>query len=101
MTGKELQTVIRNSGKTQKELAAKMGMNPTQWTAYIKQDDIKSGIIEKVAGLLGLSIAEMYGEGSAQGDSRLIDMVQSRDRQLDKSQEQIDRLIRIIENMKQ
>lgn len=100
MTGKQLQAIIRNSGKTQKELAAKMGMHPSQWTAYIGQDDVKSGIIEKVAELLGITVAEMYGQ-EACSDSRLMEMIQSRDRQLDKSQEQIDRLIRIIENMKQ
>lgn len=101
MTGKELQAIIIRSGKTQKELAEKLGMHPTQWRTYFGQDDIKSGIIEKVAGLLGVTMAEMYGEEGSQGDSRLMEMIQSRDRQLDKSQEQIDRLIRIIEKMKQ
>ena len=100
MTGKELQAIIHRSGKTQKELAEKLGMHPTQWRTYFGQDDVKSGIVEKVAELLGITVAEMYGQDSC-SDSRLIDMVQSRDRQLDKSQEQIDRLIRIIENMKQ
>ncbi len=100
MTGKELQAIIRRSGKTQKELALKMGMHPSQWTGYINQDDVKSGIVEKVAELLGMTVAEMYGQEGG-SDPRLMDMVQSRDRQLDKCQEQIDRLIRIIENMKQ
>ena len=100
MTGKELQTIINRSGKTQKELAEKLGMHPTQWRTYFGQDDVKSGIIEKVAGLIGFTMAEMYGE-EGQSDSQLMEMLQSKDRQLDKSQEQIDRLIRIIENMKQ
>lgn len=100
MTGKELQAIIKRSGKTQKELAAKMGMHPSQWTGYISQDDVKSGIVEKVAELLGLTVAEMYGQEGC-GDPRLMEMVQSRDRQIDKCQEQIDRLIRIVENMKQ
>lgn len=99
MTGKELQAIIHRSDKTQKELAEKLGMHPAQWRTYFGQDDVKSGIVEKVAGLLGMSVAEMYGQDSC-SDSRLMEMLQSRDRQLDKCQEQIDRLIRIIEKMK-
>ena len=114
MTGKELQLKIKKSGRTQKDIAEEMGMDPTQWTPILKQKDVKSGIIESVAQILGLSMAQMYGEtegdsisadhnstsfkGATTCDPRLLDIIQTRDKQLDKAQDQIDRLLTIIEN---
>lgn len=65
MNGKELQSIIRKSGKTQKQLAVEMGMDPTQWTAIIKQADVKSGLVEQVAQLLGMTVGQCYGEAAA------------------------------------
>ena len=68
MNGKELQRRIRQSGKTQKELAEKMGMHPTQFTTYFKQESVASGVVEKVAELLGMTMGEFYGERNSQND---------------------------------
>ena len=64
MTGKDLQKRIRLSGMTQKELAEKMGMHPSQFTTYFKQESVASGVVEKVAGLLGMSMGDFYGESN-------------------------------------
>lgn len=64
MNGRELQKRIRMSGKTQKELAEKMGMHPTQFTTYFKQESVASGVLEDIAKILGMSMGEFYGECS-------------------------------------
>ena len=68
MNGKELQRRIKLSGKTQKELAEKMGMHPTQFTTYFKQESVASGVVEKVAELLGMTMGEFYGERNGQNE---------------------------------
>lgn len=62
MNGKELQLKIKASGKSQKELAEKMGVHPTQFTAWFKQESVASGVIEQIAALLGMSMGQFYGE---------------------------------------
>lgn len=104
MTGKELQERIKKSGKTQRGLAEKMGMKPSQWTTYFKQESVTSSVIEQVAQLLGMSMGEFYGEdaaGKAACDSRLLGIIETRDRHIEKCQQQIDRLLDIIETNKQ
>lgn len=104
MTGKELQKKIRKSGMTQKVLAEKMGIHPSQWTTYFKQDSVTSDVVEKVARLLGMTMGQFYGEvaadeagGAIVCDQRLLDAISARDRQIDACQEQISRLLRIID----
>lgn len=65
MNGRELQKRIKLSGKTQKELAEKMGMHPTQFTTYFKQESVASGVVEQIAELLGMSMGEFYGEADS------------------------------------
>ena len=68
MNGKELQRRIRMSGIKQRELAEKMGIHPTQFTTYFKQESVASGVIEQVAEFLGMTMGEFYGESNANGD---------------------------------
>lgn len=107
MNGRDLQIKIKKAGKKQNQLARELGMDPTQWTAIFKQDDVKSGIIEKVARVLGMTVGQFYGEDNAPPatelcscNPRLLDIIQSRDSALEKSQAQIDQLLRIIEKAK-
>ena len=64
MDGKTLKQIISDSGRSQKELAEKMGMQPSQWTTYFKQESVTSDVLERVAGLLGMSMGQLYGEAA-------------------------------------
>lgn len=65
MDGKELKRIIKQSGRSQKELAEQMGMQPSQWTAYFRQESVSSEVLERVASLLGMSMGQLYGEATA------------------------------------
>lgn len=71
MNGETLRKIIKDSGRSQKELAEKMGMQPSQWTTYFHQESVTSDVIERLAGFLGMSMAQIYGEtDESQNDER-------------------------------
>lgn len=98
MTGAQLKMIIERSGYTKKRLAEMLGMNDQRWTEIFGSPNVKSGHIEKVAEALGKSIAELYGEGDTitasdhstafkgymSCDSRLLDIIQEKDRVIEK-----------------
>lgn len=62
MTGERVKWIIGNSGFSQKELSEKM---PTikyeqDWTRILKSGDVKSGVLEEMAAVMGVSVGELY-----------------------------------------
>jgi len=113
MTGEELKAKLKKTGKSQSEIAQLLGM-PNQQALYqaLKADDVKSGLIEECCKKLGLSIVEIY-EGNDcvvakdhstafKGNGNTVHTELSSDfiNLLNKKDEQIDRLLGIIEKMK-
>lgn len=106
MRGSELKKIVLKSGKTQKEIADAFGMQPSQWTTYFKQADVKSGLLERTARYLGMTMGELYGEACRISDGEdlkgatvveLIKIVRSKDKQIEECQQQISRLISLLE----
>jgi transcriptional regulator with XRE-family HTH domain len=114
MTGEELKKRLKKTGLKQGEMAQLLGMpNPQALYQALKADDVKSGLIEDCCRKLGLSIVELY-EGddliiasdnstAFKGNGNTVNTVNGTDKfieLLNKKDEQIDRLLTIIEKMK-
>ena len=46
MTGLEIKEKLKRCGFTQSEIAVKLGVSPQTFNAYLKVDDIKTGLLE-------------------------------------------------------
>lgn len=98
--------IIERSGIRTNAFAEQMGLVPQQLNQMFKAADIKSGTLEKVAEVLGVPVSALYGEGITNnqvnntigGDNNVslngYDALKKRD-------EQIDRLLTIIEKMQE
>ena len=98
--------IIERSGIRTNAFAEQMGLVPQQLNQMFKAADIKSGTLEKVAEVLGVPVSALYGEGITNnqvnntigGDNNVslngYDALKKRD-------EQIDRLLSIIEKMQE
>lgn len=109
---------IWRRGFTLRQVADRLGLTEQSFGQMLKKDKIKTSLIEAAAEVMEIPAEELAGSGdtiSAKDhslafkgintcDARLLDVIQSRDRQLDKFQEQldksqqhIDRLLSILE----
>lgn len=101
MEGKQLKEIIRRSGMTLKEFADRMGILPQSLNSIFNSSDIKSGTVEKVAELLGVPVSCMYADGDAGKEVENAGEHQPHYDALKKRDEQIDRLLTIIERMQE
>jgi hypothetical protein len=114
MDGKTLKNKLADMGyKNVSELARLLGMNsPQNLHIALSAQDIKSGFLEELANVLGVSVCDFYSQ-SAKADNGIAvsggsvespvvnnaiseSLVQS---MLDTKDKQIDRLLTIIEGM--
>ena len=56
MTGLEIKEKLKRCGFTQSEIAVKLGVSPQTFNAYLKVDDIKTGLLENIATAIGQDI---------------------------------------------
>lgn len=108
MTGEKLREIISVSGFSRAELADRMTcINRRQdWTRILDSDDVRSSVIEQLARAMGKPVGELYGDKVVQPEvndepadavsHRLIDLLQAKDRQIDKLQIQIDKLLELL-----
>ena len=124
MKGSDLKEFLRKEGVIFSQLADDLGMSQQNLSAVFTRDDVKSGLLERLAGILNKPVGYFYGEtsGSAQvisgnnntqvagegasvvgSDSRLIGLLETKEEQLtmamnqvSKAQEQMDRLLGLI-----
>lgn len=116
MTGKDFKNVLIKSGMTMTDIAGKLGISTQALNSIFNGSDVRSGIIEKCVDKLGMSYSDFYhgmaymhdNYGAAFGgqvetinnsDCKDIGLVYRSSKQLTKAQEQIDRLLGIIERM--
>lgn len=124
MTGEELKLEIKRRGCTIRQIALALGRSEQNFGRMLKtSESVSSAVIEKTAEIMGVPVSELYAKGgdtitahdhstafkgTNNCDARLLEIIQTRDRQMekymtqmDKSQQQIDRLLAIIETMKE
>ena len=110
MTGLQLEQIFQKKSIKKVDVAEALGMSLQNFCAVFRVQDVKSGIIEKISAATGISIAEIYGEvaycvnnseGNTQvGNGNTINT--THDKLIDslaKKDEQIDRLLSIIERL--
>lgn len=119
MRGAELKEKLRNSPYSMAELAKMIGVSPQNLNASFSSEDVKSGVLEKLAKALDVPVSFFYGDsytitgnnivnsGSNNAvnatDERLLSLLVSKDEQLtmsmkqtEKAQSQMDELIAIM-----
>ena len=113
MDGERIKYEIKKKGYTIKRIAEELNQSQQNLSAKLNSDDVSSGLIEKICDIIGVKMSELYSDGdiisavnnstaikgNQSCDPRLLDIIDARDKQNEKSQEQIDRLHTIIEKM--
>jgi len=118
MTGKELKRLILSDDLTVAEVARRLGTSQQNLTCALSKEDIKTGLLERVAEVMEKPLAFFYGEkfstvqsavgdnntqvgGNYQGsDPAVLELLKMKDeqltltiRQVSKAQEQMDRVL--------
>lgn len=121
MTGNHLKNLILSEGYSINRMAELIGIAQPNLLALLKNEDIRTGLVEKVAEVMGKPLSFFYGEAYGQvsqitgnnntsvagndntvgsPDNRLLDLLVSKDEQLTmamkqttKAQEQMDRVL--------
>lgn len=62
MEGRVLKKKLLEINRSQKELAELLGITAQSVSAILSAKDVRSGTIEKIAQVLGVSISYLYGE---------------------------------------
>ena len=113
MTGQHLQDLIKKEGYSVSKMAELIGTSQQVLASALKHDDIRTGLVEKVAQVMGKPLSFFYGEtygpvtqvtgnsntqvaGNVVGndmtvglpDSKLIELLVSKDKQLTLSMQQ-------------
>ena len=115
MDGERIKYEIKKRGYTIKRIAKELNTSQQNLSAKLNADDISSGLIEQICEIIGVRMSDLYSDGdiisavnnstaikgNQSCDPRLLDIIQARDKQNEKSQEQIDRLLTIIEKMQE
>lgn len=117
MRGSDLKILLMRLGFTQASIAEKLGISQQNFNSNLRSEDVKSSIIEKIAATAGVPISALYGEVEAPGSAnaignnntavagnnnslnaeKLLDLLREKDIQMARYQDQIDRVLTIIE----
>lgn len=117
MTGIELKAILMTNGYTQGDIADRIGESQQNFSSALRSDNLKSGLLERVAEAMGVTVGFLYGEGSqvanASGNNstaiagnniqnsecaRLTELLSQKDEQLTRSQEQINKLLDMLQS---
>ncbi len=106
MNGETLKNYARNHGYGNNRLAASMGITSQNLSQQLAKDDIRTSLLERVAAVIGVSPADIYG-GSVTNSTSIVGIGSVTDNaMLEKAMqenarliEQNSRLIAIIEKM--
>ena len=66
MKGSELKEILRREGIVLFQLAEELGMSQQNLSAAFTRDDVKSGLLEKIAKSIGRPVGFFYGESPSQ-----------------------------------
>lgn len=108
MKGVQLKTEIKKRGFTLRSVAEKFGVTEQSMGRMMKSDDVSTHLLEVTAEVMGISPADFYRKedgdsifadnnstafkGTNNCDARLLDIIQARDRHIEK-------LLAIIEKL--
>ena len=95
MNGKELKAILKEEGINLSELAKKLGFdNDQRLHSALKADDVKSGLIEAIAKATNDNSVAVSGTGNSVNaiSERFISLLEKKD-------EQMDRLIGLLEKL--
>lgn len=112
MKGIQVKEKLLNNGYVLADVAKNMGIIPQNLQSLLSAEDIKTGVLENIAKAISKSVYFFYDDSSEEinktedvnvnGDvGKLIDVIHNQSSQLTKSQEQIDRLLSLLENATQ
>ena len=111
MKGSELKEILRKEGVVLMSLAENIGMSQQNLSAAFTRDDVKSGLLEKIARSLGKPVGFFYGEASENAPAQqpqssedsVLDLLKLKDEQLliamkqtSKAQEQMDKVLEVF-----
>ena len=72
MKGLTIKEILRKNGITQADIAKKIGESPQNLSAALSQEDVRTGLVEKIAEAIGLPVSAFYGDTNivtASGDN--------------------------------
>ena len=104
MTGDKLKTILRQTGLSMAEISRRLGVIPQNLDVYLRSNDIKTGLLERLAEILDKDISwfysgEPFGVQSSSISVNMNDENAALVAQLREKDEQISRLMGIIEAM--
>ena len=118
MKGLQVKEILRKNGLTLASVADKLGESTQNFSSLLGKEDIKTGLLERIAEATGLPISLFYGDthihaqigdhssavtgNNIQVNTTTVEFLAelAAQRQLtQKSQEQIDRLLTLIEKI--
>lgn len=116
MKGLTIKEILRKNGITLISVAEKLGESSQNLSALLQKDDLRTSLVERISEATGIPIAAFYGEAyssaTASGNSvavsgdgnsvnaiseRFMTLLENKDRQIAKKDEQIDRLLGLLE----
>lgn len=62
MKGEIIKKLLKKYDVTQSEMAQRLSMSPQTLSSAIASDDVKSSLVERIAGELGVPVGEFYGD---------------------------------------
>lgn len=113
MSGQELKNILREDGINFAELATLLGFaNDQRLHSALKAEDVKSGLIESIARVTNKTVGYYYREYgqlaiasddavAVAGNGNTVESISARFISLlEKKDQQIDRLLTLVENLK-
>lgn len=118
MKGLTIKEILRRNGFVISDVAEKLGISNQALFSLLGKDDVRSGLIERISGVTGLPVSLFYGDtniATASGenaqavagnnnhvntkDGDFLKELAAQRKLTEKSQEQIDRLLGVIEKL--
>lgn len=121
MRGIELKEKLKTSRYSMAEIAGKMGVSPQNLNSVFQSEDVKSGVLERLAKALDVPLAYFYGDSfnvsgnnnatainnsiANASDERLLSLLMNKDEQLlmamkqtSKAQAQMDEVLAMMKS---
>ena len=94
MNGEEVKKILSSRGFSQQQVADLLGKSRANLNGMLGKEDIKTGLLEEIVRVTGIPMSAFYPElGDAPQDMGEVSKI------LAKKDEQIDRLLTILEKM--
>ena len=61
MSGEEVKEFLRKNKVSMKEIAQLLDLTPQNFSSMLQKDDVRSGLLEKIAAAIGVPVTAFYG----------------------------------------